>query len=69
MAFFELPAPNGYIDLARSIVRQTIDNMRAAGQNVFQAESFYTQALNALSSGQYKDAFHRLQQSYQEASK
>jgi hypothetical protein len=69
MAFFELPAPNGYIELARSIVRQSIDNMKAAGQNVFQAESFYTSALTALSAGQYKDAFHQLQKSYQEAAK
>jgi hypothetical protein len=69
LALFELPAPNGFIDLARSIVRQTIDNMKAANQNVFQAESFYTQAVNAISAGLFKDAFHQLQRSYQEAAK
>ena len=67
MALFQLPAPAGDLDLVRSIVRQTIDNMKANGQSVGTAESFYQQALALIAGGSYKDAFRRFQQAYQQA--
>jgi hypothetical protein len=69
IALFQLPAPAGYLDLVRSIVRQTIDNMKANGQNVFQAENFYLQAADKVATGKFKEAFRRYQKSYQEATK
>ncbi len=67
VALFQLPAPAGYLDLVRSIVRQAIDNLRAYGQGVGTAESFYSQAVASTAAGSYKDAFRRYQQAYQQA--
>lgn len=66
IALFQLPAP-GYLDLVRSIVRQTIDNMKANGQSVGTAETFYQQGVSSTAAGAYKDAFRRYQQAYQQA--
>jgi hypothetical protein len=69
VAMYQLPAPQGYLDLARSIVRLNIDGMRARGQNVYGAERYYSNALTLISQGKYKWAYRKLQQSYREATK
>ncbi len=69
VAFFQLPAPAGHLDLVRSIVRQTIDNMKAAGQSLGNAEKFYQEAITLIAGGSFKEAFKRFQQAYEQATK
>jgi hypothetical protein len=69
LALFELPAPSGYLELAGSIVRQSIDAMKANNQTVFEAERFYAQAVVQVGQGSFKLAFKLYQTAYREATK
>jgi len=70
IAIFQLPAQfGGYLELARDIVQETIEQMNAAGENVYQAQLFWGRGNNELIAGHYKKAYDLYSQSYNEATK
>jgi hypothetical protein len=67
---FHLPEVHGgRLELAASIVRETIDANVAAGQPVYHAESEYPKAREAEGFGDYKEAYRRCAPAYKEAVK
>ena len=70
IAIFQLPAQyGGYLELARDIVQETINEMIAAGENVHQAQQFWDRGNTEFSSGHYKKAYDLYSQSYNESTK
>ncbi len=72
ISLFELPAgvsdPGGIdgtgIELVREIVREAIENSRAAGLPVFQADSQFERGDADLADGDYRNAFDNYRQAY-----
>lgn len=70
LALFQLPATlGGYLDTARVIVVETIDNMRLAGENILNAETRLAQGDAEYQSGNYKRAYQRYSEAYAAAAK
>jgi hypothetical protein len=70
IAIFQLPAQfGGYLELARDIVQETINNMLSAGENVYQAQVFFSRGNDELVASHYKKAYKWYSKSYNEATK
>ncbi len=70
LAMFQLPQANGgYLEMARDIVNNAINNMLAAGQSVGQAQQFFANGVSLMSSGKFKSAYDQFQKAYREATK
>jgi hypothetical protein len=70
IAIFQLPLQfGGYLELARDIVQETIDNMLAAGENVYQAQMFLSRGNDEFTASHYKKAYDWYSKSYDEATK
>ena len=69
LAVFQLPAPHGYLELARAIVEKAVASMLATGQGAGQAEKFLASASRDYNSGQFKSAYRNLQLAYQQITK
>ena len=68
IAIFQLPVQyGGYLELARDIVVETINNMIAAGQNVFNAQNFLDKGNVKFAAGNYKKAYYYYSKAYGEA--
>ena len=68
IALFQVPqAQGGYLELARSIVADTIAKQRAAGQPVGQAASFLASGDAAMAAGAYKAAYDSFGKAYRQA--
>lgn len=70
IAIFQLPAQyGGYLELARDIVQETINDMLSAGENVYQAQLFFRRGNDEFLASHYKKAFDWYSKSYDEATK
>ncbi len=70
IAIFQLPAKfGGYLELARDIVEETINDMLTAGENVYQAQLFLTRGNQEFLASHYKKAYDWYSKSYDEATK
>ncbi|MGH9459440.1 MAG: hypothetical protein ACRD2J_17535, partial [Thermoanaerobaculia bacterium] len=69
MAVFQLPAPHGYLETVRDLVRSTIEAMAAVGENVGQAPKFFAQGEALMIVGQPKEAFEEFQKAYRQVVK
>lgn len=70
VALFQLPASlGGYLDTARVIVVETIDNMRLAGEDILNAEARLAQGDAEYQRGNYKRAYQRYSEAYAAAAK
>ena len=70
IAIFQLPTQfGGYLELARDIVQETINNMLAAGQNVHKAVMYHSRGNDKFAAGEYKKAYRYYSKSYREATK
>jgi hypothetical protein len=70
IALFMLPAAHGgHLELARTIVVDSINKMTAAGQNTFSANTRLAQADAAIAAGQFKTGYSRLADAYRELAK
>lgn len=70
VALFQLPASlGGYLDTARVIVVETIDNMRLAGEDILNAEARLAQGDTEYQRGNYKRAYQRYSEAYAAAAK
>jgi hypothetical protein len=68
IGLFELPsAQGGFLDLARSIVVDTIQKIQATGQGVGSAQMFLNKGDQQLAAGQFKNAYDSYRQAYQTA--
>jgi len=68
LALFEVPEANGgYLNLARSIVADTIAKMLATGQGVGNAQSFLAAGDAAKAAGEYKSAYSNYGKAYRAA--
>lgn len=68
VALFEIPAAqNGYLELAREIVADTIAKMTAAGQDVGKAAKYLAEGDAAAAAGKYKAAYSKYGKAYREA--
>jgi hypothetical protein len=68
LALFEVPEANGgYLNLARSIVADTIAKMQATGQGVGNALAFLAAGDAAKAAGAYKDAYANYGKAYRAA--
>jgi hypothetical protein len=65
IGLFELPAAQGgYLDLARSIVAETIQKMQATGQTIGNAQALLTRGDQQRAAGNFKDAYDSYRQAY-----
>jgi hypothetical protein len=69
IALYELPAPNGYLDLVQTIVTQTIARIQAAGGTTGTALSFLNTANAFKAAGNFKAAYDNYRKAYRAASK
>ena len=70
IASYQLPeAFGGYLEEVRDIVRQTIDDMLAAGEDVRNAENEYLQGVAYFGSMRYKKAYDKFSKAYHPATK
>ena len=70
IALFELPSAfGGKLELVREIVEETINNMKAAGENVGDAAEDLTEGDEEYANGEYKDAFYKYSKAYRDATK
>ena len=70
IAIFQLPQQfGGYLELARDIVQETINNMITAGENVYQAQMFFNRGNDEYFASHYKKAYQWYSKSYTEATK
>jgi hypothetical protein len=70
IALFELPASQGgYIQLARTIVDETITKMLAAGEKVRNAPVSLAKADTLIAAQRYKAAYEKLMAAYRDASR
>jgi hypothetical protein len=68
LALFEVPEANGgYLNLARSIVADTIAKMQATGQGVGNAQAFLAAGDAARAAGDYKGAYANYGKAYRAA--
>ena len=64
---FMLPAPDGYLELARDIVADSIQKVLAAGLSVGPAQNFFAQAETRRQNGDYKRAYQFYGNAYRAA--
>ena len=70
IALFELPAAQGgYLELARSILLDVIQQTTASGQSVGNAQSFLTSGDQLRAAGKFKEAYAAYGKAYQAAAK
>ena len=64
---FMLPAPDGYLELTREIVADSIQKLLDAGQSVGPAQNFFQQAETRRQNGDYKRAYQFYGNAYRSA--
>ena len=64
LAVFQMPAPHGYLEVVRDVLRSSIDGMIAIGERIGQAEKYFADGQSAMSDGEFKDAYKSFQKSY-----
>lgn len=69
IASLQLAAPWGSLDTVRAVVRDTINAMTAAGENVGQAPSYYDAAVQLMNAGKYKPALREFMKAYRDVAR
>lgn len=69
IALFQLLEPHGHLGLVSDVVRDTLDGMAAAGQDVGQARKFYNDGVALMNTGREKAAFKLFGQAYRASTK
>jgi hypothetical protein len=67
IASLQMLEPLGHLRLVSDIVRETINNTKAAGEPVGKAEDDYTKGATAMNAGREKEAFRLFTKAYQQA--
>jgi hypothetical protein len=68
VGLFALPAAQGgFLELARSILVETIQNAQATGQGIGNAQTFLNQGDQQRAAGRFKDAYDSYRQAYSTA--
>lgn len=64
LAVFQMPAPHGYLEVVRDVLRASIDGMVAIGETIGLAEKFFADGQSAMGAGEFKNAYKAFQKSY-----
>ena len=67
IAHLQMLEPAGHLRLVSDIVRETINNTKAAGEPVGKAEEDYAKGATAMNAGKEKEAFKLFTKAYQQA--
>jgi hypothetical protein len=68
IATFQLPAQfGGYLEIARNIVQEAINDMQSAGENIYNALQFFQTGEQKFAAHNYKQAYYYYSKAYGEA--